>query len=162
MDISLDPVVKKVYDKCNLEISLFSQEVESKEYAASQFMLNGQNVISRTAKVTPKKLGQFVTFWKRNQSGIIEPFNDTDPVDFYVIDVKTQNRFGQFVFPKSVLIDKGLISTSKKDGKRGFRVYPEWDVPNNQQAKRTQNWQLKYFYEINESINYTWVKKMFE
>ena len=69
------------------------------------------------------------------------------------MNVRTENEFGQFVFPKAVLIKKGIISTDKKEGKRAFRVYPIWDNANNKQAERTQKWQLDYFYEINDSTN---------
>jgi hypothetical protein len=67
--------------------------------------------------------------------------------------VRTEKKFGQFVFPKSVLIKKGIISTRKKEGKRAFRVYPNWDVAKNKQAERTQKWQLDYFYEINATTD---------
>ena len=142
----------EVYDKCNLHISNFQKETESEAYDACRFELNGLKVISRSAKVTPKKVGQFVTFWKRNQNGIIEPLDDMDQFDFYIITVKTETQFGQFVFPKSILIKKGIISTDKKEGKRGFRVYPIWDKTISKQAEKTQKWQLNFFYEIDEKI----------
>ena len=149
MDKNLYQIKTEIYDKCSLEISDFKTETESKEYNACRFQLNGLNVLSRNAKITPKKVGQFVTFWKRNKDGVIEPFNEFDRIDFYTVNVRTETEFGQFVFPKSVLIKKGIISTKRKEGKRGFRVYPKWDVAKNKQAERTQKWQLNYFYEIN-------------
>ncbi len=69
------------------------------------------------------------------------------------MNVRNENEFGQFVFPKYVLIKKGIISTENKEGKRAFRVYPKWDVTKNKQAERTQKWQLNYFYEINNSTD---------
>jgi len=65
------------------------------------------------------------------------------------------------VFPKSVLIEKGILSTSKKDGKRGFRVYPIWDKTISQQAVKTQNWQLNYFFEVIEDLDFNLVKKLY-
>lgn len=162
MDSDLNQIKTEVYDKCSLKISNFKNELESKEYNACRFELNGRNILSRDAKITPKKVGQFVTFWKRNGNGIIEPFYESDRIDFYVVNVKTENDFGQFVFPKSVLIKKGIISTEKKEGKRAFRVYPKWDVPKNKQAELTQNWQLNYFYEINKSIDLKKVSELYE
>jgi hypothetical protein len=38
-----------------------------------------------------------------------------------------------------------IISTHLKEGKRGMRVYPPWDLPSSKQAKKTQQWQLPYF-----------------
>ncbi len=151
----------ELYDKVDFQISKMNNELEGTEYDACQFELNGMKIISRSSKITPKKIGQFVTFWKRNKKGITEPFSETDQIDFYVINVKTKNNFGQFVFPKSELINKGIISTEKKDGKRGFRVYPKWDNAENKQAKKTQEWQLKYFYEIGLTTDFKRVNELY-
>ena len=151
MNASLTQIKKLIYDKCDLQISFFKNERESKEYDACRYELNGLKIISRSAKITPKKIGQFVTFWKRDKNGPIEPFHKADSFDFYVINVRNSNWCGQFVFPKSILIEKGIITTDPKDGKRGFRVYPIWDKVQNKQAAKTQKWQIAYFYEINKS-----------
>ncbi len=136
--------------------------MESREYDACQFELNGLKIISRNAKITPKKVGQFVTFWKRIENGPIEPFNVTDRIDFYVVNVQDENKFGQFVFPKSVLIKKGIISTKKKEGKRAFRVYPNWDMVKNKQVERTQKWQLDFFYQIDDSLDFNRVVELYK
>ena len=141
MDKNLNQIKAKIYDKCSLEISDFRIETESREYKACQFQLNGLHIICRNAKITPKKVGQFVTCWKRNTKGITEPYSEADRCDLYVINVQSGDNIGQFVFPKSVLIEKGIISTDKKDGKRGFRVYPSWDTAISAQAVKTQKWQ---------------------
>lgn len=78
------------------------------------------------------------------------PFDATDDIDIVVITTKTENRFGQFVFPKSALIKQGIFTTDNKDGKRAMRVYPSWDKTENAQAIKTQKWQLEYFLEINQ------------
>ncbi|TLP81327.1 MepB family protein [Maribacter sp. ACAM166] len=153
MDTTLHQIKNKIYNNCALEISDFKTEQESTAYDACKFVLNGHYIRSRNAKITPKKTGQFVTFWKRYKNGPIEPFNETDPIDFYVVNVRTKNALGQFVFPKSILITKRIISTEHKEGKRAFRVYPSWDIITNKQAKRTQKWHLVFFYEINDSTN---------
>ncbi|MGO3184311.1 MAG: MepB family protein [Aequorivita sp.] len=162
MDNTLKKNIVEIYYKCAFEISGFKREPESKEYAACKFKLNGLDIISRTAKITPKKAGQFVTFWKRNGNGPIEPFHETDEIDFYVVNAQTEIEFGQFVFPKSVLIKKGIITTENKEGKRAFRVYPSWDTPKSQQAERTQKWQLEYFYKINEATDFNEVKELYK
>lgn len=148
-----------VYDKLSFNISKMNNELEGTEYDACQFEMNGMKIISRSSKITPKKLGQFVTFWKRNQNGEPEPYSDNDQFDFYVINAKSGDRFGQFVFPKSELINKGFITSEKKGGKRGFRVYPLWDKALNKQAKKAQKWQLNYFYEIDKATD---LKKVIE
>ncbi|PKB44178.1 hypothetical protein AX016_2392 [Cellulophaga sp. RHA19] len=153
MNNQLSLIKTKIYDKCKLTITNFILEEESKEYDACRFLLGGHVIISRNSKITPKKLGQFVTFWKRSKSGPIEPFNATNNIDFFIVNVADQDKLGQFVFPKSVLLKKGILSTEKKEGKRAFRVYPSWVVPISKQALKTQEWQLKYFYIINDEIN---------
>ncbi|MCG8326604.1 MAG: MepB family protein [Chitinophagales bacterium] len=161
MDHVFKDIINQIYDKCDLRVSEFREELESKEYNACRFKLNGLNIISRNAKITPKKIGQFVTFWKRNQSGITEPLNENDSFDFYVINVCKDDKLGQFVIPKSTLINKGIISTSKKEGKRGFRVYPSWDTTSSKQAVKTQKWQLDYFVEMNDETNLKLVSDLY-
>ncbi len=133
----------------NQIVSNFKQEKESTEYKACSYTINGIKIIERTAKITPKKIGQFVTCWKRNANGITKPHKQSDDFDFFYIKVKNKEKSGVFKFPKEVLIKNGIVSTEKKDGKRGFRVYPIWDIPTSKQAIKTQQWQINYF--INES-----------
>ncbi|QDH80734.1 MepB family protein [Echinicola soli] len=162
MDSNLNQINTEIYKKCGLNISGIHLEKESKEYNACRFELNGQKIISRNAKITPKKVGQFVTFWKRNENGPIEPLEENDQIDFYVVNVRTESEFGQFVFPKSVLIKKGIISTENKEGKRAFRVYPNWDIVKSKQAERTQKWQLDYFYKIDDLTDIEKVTKLYK
>lgn len=158
----LNKIQAEVYDKCALIITNFSLEVESKEYAACQFKLNGKTILCRNAKVTPKKAGQFVTFWKRNEDGTIEPFHETDTIDFFVVNVQNDKDLGQFVFPKSILLNKGIITTESKEGKRAFRVYPSWDSTKSKQAERTQKWQLEYFYSMHSSTDFDKVTALYQ
>ncbi len=66
------------------------------------------------------------------------------------------------MFPKAVLLEKGIISNNNISGKRGIRVYPPWDIPTSKQAEKSQLWQTKYFYSINkESFDIDLVKKLF-
>lgn len=162
MDNILQQINAEIYGPCALEISEFKPEPESKEYDACRFVLNSLQIISRSSKITPKKCGQFVTFWKRQGNGPIEPFHETDAFDYYVVNLRADDKLGQFVFPKAVLIHKGIVSTDKKEGKRAFRVYPPWDTANNKQAERTQKWQRDYFYEIGSKIDFDRVKLLFQ
>lgn len=151
-----------VYDNCGYTLSDFVAEPQSAEYSACGFKLNTLEIKFRNGKITPAKIGQFVTLWKRKGNGPIEPFDVSDPIDFVLINTRKGNDFGQFVFPKHILNEKGIVCGNKKQGKRGFRVYPPWDAPDNKQAKDTQWWQLKYFFKIsNENIDFDQVKKLF-
>ena len=116
----------------------------------------------RKAKITPKKVGQFVTLWKRNADKQTEPFDENDLVDYYIIATEDDSKLGFYIFSKSVLIEKNILSTQNKEGKRGFRVYPDWVKPENKQAEKTQNWQQNYFIEIrNNQVDSTRLKTLF-
>jgi hypothetical protein len=151
-----------VYDKCGFDFTELKLNSESKEYGACSFKLNGKTIQHRCSKITPTKNGQFVTIWKRNQEGITEPFDISDDLDFIIITSKNEDKFGQFIFPKSVLDVKGIISKNDKNGKRGIRVYPPWDIVTNKQALKTQNWQCKYFVAISNdnSNDFYLIKKL--
>jgi hypothetical protein len=156
-------VKELAYDKCNLEFSNLEIDSESAEYQACSFQLNLFEIIHRLSKITPTKIGQFVTIWKRNDKGVTAPFDVSDNFDFIIITSKSGENLGQFVFPKSVLLEKRIISNNNTSGKRGIRVYPPWDIPTSKQAEKTQNWQIKYFYSIeNNSFNNELVKKLFQ
>lgn len=144
-------VKKCVFDHSNLTVSQFSENSESREYGACIFKLNEKKIVFRVSKITPTKTGQFVTIWKRNTEGITEPFDENDEFDFVVISSTRDTHRGLFVFPKQALIDKGIITTNNKEGKRGIRVYPPWDKPTNKQAEKTQAWQTCYFLAVEEN-----------
>lgn len=161
MDTILNHIKNEIYNKCDFTLSNLNTEPESAGYDACNFDLSGRKIRYRNAKTTPKKIGQFVTFWKRNENGPIEPFHETDYIDFYVVTVQKNTKLGQFVFPKSILITKEILSTDKKEGKRAFRVYTIWDTASNVQARQTQKWQLNYFYEINASTDIDNIKMLY-
>jgi hypothetical protein len=162
MNEILNYIKSEVYNKCGFAITNYQAELEGKEYDSCKFELNGSIVIlSRTAKITPTKIGQFVTLWKRDNSRITTPHSISDEFDFVTINVKNGADFGQFVFPKSALANHGIVANENHKGKRGFRVYPSWTAPNNRQASATQKWQLKCFYDISSDTNLESVKRLY-
>lgn len=136
-----------VFEKLDLKIRNLIIEKESQDYCAAQFELNNSKIIFRKSKITPTKIGQFVTLWKRINKKPIQPFSSTDNIDLVIINCETPNHFGQFIFSKTVLEQKGYLQSQSKKGKLGFRVYPSWDKTENKQAQQTQNWQINYFIE---------------
>lgn len=152
-----------VYDLCNFEFKNLLVNIESIEYGACTFELESKKILHRVSKITPTKNGQFVTLWKRNQNGKTEPFDLNDDIDFIIITARKDDNLGQFIFPKSALVDNQIMSQNGKSGKRGFRVYPPWDKPENKQAEKTQNWQQNYFFTIKPdgSTNPDLLKKLF-
>jgi len=137
--------VELIFDNCGFYLTNLQLSAESLEYGACSFELNSKRCQYRVSKITPTKTGQFVTIWKRNKDGITAPFDISDDLDFIIIAAKRSDSQGLFIFPKSILAQKGIISTNSKHGKRGIRVYPPWDMVANKQAGQTQIWQTKYF-----------------
>lgn len=163
--ISDYPIALQAFiDLLSEELAISDTKVasESKEYSACSFKLNNKNIVFRQAKTTPKKVGQFVTIWKRNAAGITQPFDETDPIDFIIIVCERTHRFGAFILPKAVLQEKKIFSSNGIDGKRGIRVYPTWDIAINPQSKRTQNWQAKYFIEFDGNSQHKHLEKLLE
>ena len=134
-----------ITDTMQQPISNYQPEPESREYQACGFYIGNDAVKYRSAKITPTKIGQFVTLWKRENSGPIKPYDISDNIDLAIISVRKNERFGIFIFPKKVLNAHDILSGNGKNGKRGFRVYPPWDLTENSQARKTQQWQLEYF-----------------
>jgi len=147
--------------KCGFEVSNFVFNKESQDYDACTFEINSRKVIYRKAKITPTKSGQFVTLWKRDENGVTLPLDSNDEIDLVVIDTLSANQLGQFVFPRAVLVEKGILSNKRKEGKRGFRVYPLWDITTSKQAQKTQSWQLEYFLPYSKTIDINRAKRLY-
>ena len=152
--IDLFTIKKNVYDKCGFDFANYKKENESEEYGACTFELNGRKVIYRTSKITPTKTGQFVTIWKRNNEGITQPFHILDDIDLIIVTAKSGDNFGQFIFPKNILVQQKIITSNHIEGKRGIRVYPPWDKVTSKQAEKTQKWQTEYFITISSDHSF--------
>ena len=152
-----------LYDLCGFEDIYLIQEKESKEYYAHYYTLGNHQVRFRISKKTPKKSGQFVTMWQRRPDSIIRPYDQSDDVDLFVINTVDEGKIGQFVFTKSILLEKNVFSKEWKGGKRAIRVYAPWDDVHNEQARRTQSWQQQCFLNItpNLSLDADLVKKLY-
>jgi hypothetical protein len=148
---------------------------ESAKYDALFFALNEHNIIYRKAKVTPDRPGAFLTVWQRPMT---QEANDNKPIplqaddlDYLFVQVashaelfnddKQDVQHGMFIFPVSLLVEKGVVSSPTKKGKTGFRVFPPWSQNRgiagtkifSESGKKTQRWQLPYFVEIdNEGL----------
>lgn len=134
---------------------------ESVDYDAHTFRANSHLVIFRKAKITPKKIGQFVTIWKRNLGKITVPYDIKDDFSCLMILVEREAKVGIFIFPKSILHLHNIISDITSDGKRGFRVYPTWDLPTNKQALSSQIWQSVFFIDLSSAKIYDHPKAKF-
>ncbi|MFP3831623.1 MepB family protein [Chryseobacterium sp. SIMBA_028] len=148
--MSIKIIEERVFQPLGLEYSNAEEDHECKEYSGFNFTLNHFKIKFRISKITPTKTGQFVTIWKRNEKGETTPFEAGDAIDFYFIASFKDNFSGIFIFPRNILLEKGILSDEKKMGKRGIRVYPSWDEVKSKQAQKTQEWQTQYFLELSQ------------
>lgn len=145
------------YEPNHLTVKDIQEETQNSEYGAGVFQLNCTSVRFRVAKITPTKIGQFVAFWAKDATNKNQAFSVENAPDLLVINTfsNDQQYFGQFVFPKDVLVKHNILKTTTTKGKMAMRVYPSWDTPTSKQAIATQKWQLPYFVEVgpNNSLN---------
>ena len=154
---------EKVYNPCGLDFSGYKKTFTNRAYGAANFLLNKQQIEFRIGKVTPIKIGHFIGFYKRLPNKSVLPYDVIDPFDFLIVSTRKAHHFGQFIFPKSILRNKGIVSEKGWKGKMAFRLYPPWDIAKNSQAKRSQEWQLPYFLSIDPKVRIDCqkVKKIF-
>lgn len=126
-----------------------SREEQNSEYGGGRFRIEQRTIRYRVAKITPKKVGQFVAFWHK-VAGKNTPYTVAESPELLVVTTYCQARSGQFVFPKEELAKRGILSQGQNKGKMAIRVYPSWDHPTSAQARRTQVWQLPFFIEFGQ------------
>jgi len=143
-------VNEHVYAPNDLTISAIKEEPQNSSYGAGVFQLNSKSVRFRVAKATPNKLGQFVSFWEKDEESKNQAFSYEKAMDLLVINTFTEHYFGQFIFPKDILLKHNILKTTATKGKMAIRVYPSWEIPTSKQAIITQKWQLPYFFSGNQ------------
>jgi hypothetical protein len=142
-----------IYKPNNLKITNLKEEKQNAEYAGGTFQLNNKAIRFRISKITPNKVGQFVSFWEKNEHMQNQAFSYESAPDLLVITCIDDNKIGQFVFPKKILLKEKILKTQDQKGKMAMRVYPSWDQPVSKQAKRSQIWQLHYFLDLSDIEN---------
>lgn len=139
---------------CGFSFSDFEPDENASDYSGCDFVLNHNIFIKfRSSKVTTKKIGQFVTLWKKDLNGKNIPYDELSKFNYLIIFVKKIDKKGFFIFSKDALIHQKIISNKNICGKMGFRIYPPWDLPTNSQASKTQLLQKDFFYEITDNNN---------
>jgi hypothetical protein len=144
---------------------------ESSKYEGLIFGLDHKNIVYRKGNVTSDRPGAFLAVWQRP---VLGGLNDNKPIpltsnelDYLFIQVERHVsaneelehslKHGMFVFPVSLLIEKGIASSVNNKGKTGFRVFPPWSQDRgdfgtkvfSESGKKTQKWQLPYFIPLN-------------
>ena len=144
----LSMLQRTIFTPKNMEICDAQKDQEAEAYTGYNFSTQDERVKFRKAKITPKKIGLFVALWERASNGKTIPFHQDGPTDVYIFMAQYTDKRGFFIFSKQVLANHNILSTSTKEGKRGFRLYPPWDKPTSKQALASQQWQVKYFTEV--------------
>ena len=121
-------------------------EAQNSDYESGVAQIDDEAWHIRTARNTPTKPGAFVAFWQRDSDGTTMPFGDDDLSSGLLVFVEQQGRRGVFRFTREQLARLGITS-GRRPGKRGFRVYPSWCAELNSQAMTTQRAQAPAFRE---------------
>ena len=119
---------------------------QNSDYESGLARIGDETWHIRTARNTPTKPGAFVAFWQRDAGGSTAPFGDGDLTAGLYVFVEQQGRRGVFRFTGTHLAELGITS-GRRPGKRGFRVYPSWCEGLNTQATATQRAQGSAFEE---------------
>lgn len=122
-------------------------ETQNSDYESGIAQICDEAWHIRTARNTPTKPGAFVAFWQRDADGTTTPFSDDDLAAGLLVFVEQQGRRGVFRFTGAHLAELGITS-GRRPGKRGFRVYPSWCAGLNTQATATQRAQAPAFQEF--------------
>lgn len=89
------------------------------------------------------------------------PFSHNDTWDQLIVNIIDNFKQGQFIFPKKLLAEKGIISSTHSPGKLAFRVYPTWEEHLNLKATQTQKWQCSYFIDLSDGPNMEVIEKLY-
>lgn len=142
---------KMIYEPNHLILRSVQEENQNSKYGAGTFELSSKTVRFRIANITPTKIGQFVAIWEKDENNKNQPFTYKEAPDLLVITTFKDNKeFGQFIFPKKILLKQNILMSSSTKGKMAIRVYPSWDKPTSEQAMKTQKWQLPYFVDMSD------------
>ncbi|MBR9288208.1 multidrug transporter [Staphylococcus aureus] len=130
------------------EVKDLTEEKYNQDYEALTFSFKEETYQSRLAKKTPTKAGYFVTCWTKDENNCNQPYSKEEAfADYLMIIVIDEELSGYFLFPRELLVEKGILTTFEHKGKMAFRVYPKWCNQLNKTAGQTQKWQCKYFFE---------------
>ena len=121
-------------------------EMQNSDYESGIAQISDEAWHIRTARNTPTKPGAFVAFWRRDADGTTTPFSDDELAAGLLVFVEQQDRRGVFRFTGAHLAELGITS-GRRPGKRGFRIYPSWCAGLNAQATATQRAQASAFQE---------------
>lgn len=142
-------------------IVTLKKEDQNSDYEAAILKINSDVYRSRLAKLTPKKKGYFVAVWEKDTTGTNQAYHVDESPEKLIISIIDNNIYGQFIFPKKVLLTYGILKNNTQKGKMAFRVYPSWLTELNITAKKTQAWQTPYFIDLSSEYDVEKLKELY-
>lgn len=150
---SLELIGKIVSNNEKYRMINLQEENQNKEYEGLTFNIEQHTFRSRLAKKTPKKKGYFVVFWEKDKDNKNQPYAFDNMPEKLIVSIIDNHLIGQFVFPKLLLLEKGILKSENDKGKMAMRVYPSWENELNDSARKTQKWQEAYFINLSNEID---------
>lgn len=132
------------------EVKDLTEEKYNQDYEALTFSFKEETYQSRLAKKTPTKSGYFVTCWTKDEDNYNRPYKIEEFADYLIVAVIDDELNGYFLFPRELLVEKGILASSKYQGKMAFRVYPKWCNQLNKTAGQTQSGNVNIFLNTNK------------
>lgn len=158
---SLDYLKETLGKVSHFPLENIQVEEQNKAYEGVTFSIGKQTFRSRKAKITPKKLGYFVVFWEKDDQNKNQPYDVLTAPEKLVITVFDQEKIGQFIFPKEILLKKRILSHGEINGKMALRVYPTWIEGLNKVATATQKWQSPFFIDLTDECDAEKLKMLY-
>ena len=139
---------KKIFEPLGILYS--TPLVNTYEHTHRSFttIINNKRCIISLAEKTAKKTGFFVTFWKKDHNNKSLPYDTKDPLDVLIIIAEEDVHYGVLILSRELLTQKKIVSSASAPGKRGFRIYTDWNRPESRHARITQQWQSQYFLNL--------------
>jgi hypothetical protein len=137
------------------------EEEQNLEYEGFSFSIKKKRFRSRKAKKTLKKKGYFVAFWEKDSNNVNKPYDEETSPEKLVINIIDNDKIGQFIFPKKILVDKKILTSVDSKGKMAIRIYPSWCDNLNYNAVSTQKWQLDYFIDLSDQYDQLNLEKLY-
>lgn len=116
--------------------------------------INGIRVIHRNAAKMPGNGNVMRCNLVKMMSGAIVPLHEDDAFDLAIMGVREEaghSLSGFYVFPKQVLIDRNVVSTSTQSGVVCTTLYPpNRCTPKNRQSQSRVEWQAQFYIDLSE------------
>ena len=129
------------------EVKDLTEEKYNQDYEALTFSFKEETYQSRLAKKTPTKAGYFVTCWTKDENNCNQPYSKEAFADYLMIIVIDEELSGYFLFPRELLVEKGILTTFEHKGKMAFRVYPRGGNHGKKTEGKTQRGKGKWLLE---------------